>query len=87
MKNEQNPESFEMILENENSFTIKRVYPNSLTSEEKEKAEKDTPEVILHCFDVKIIKELQEVGEKLAQRQLANSNGNSNRKNIFLNFF
>jgi hypothetical protein len=84
MKNfEQSSEAFEMILEGENSFAIKRIYPDTLSIEEKEKAEKSTPEVILRCFDLEDIKEFQELGEKLAKKQLASINGNKKSKRIF----
>ncbi len=77
-----NPQSFEMVFDGENSMSIKRIYPESLSLEEKEKAENSTPEVILRCFNHADIKELQELAEKLVKQHYATFNGNGKAKKI-----
>lgn len=69
-KNNCNMTDFEMVIENNNSFIIKKVYPESLSNEEIEKAEKEVPNVILHCFDPAKVLELQTWGEKIAMEHL-----------------
>lgn len=69
-RNNDNMATFEMVIENNNSFVIKKIYPENLSEEEIEKAEKDVPKVILHCFEPAKVAELQIWGEKIAKQHL-----------------
>ncbi len=71
MKNNiSDPITFEMFIDNGNSFIIKKVYPDNLSQEEIEQEEKDVPTVILHCFDPAKVLELQAWGEKIARQHM-----------------
>jgi hypothetical protein len=74
---------FEMVVENDNSFVIKKIYPENYSKEEIEKAERDSPKVILHCFDPEKVLELQQWGEKIAQQHLE-LHGKSSTKKVGL---
>ncbi|MBL7737797.1 MAG: hypothetical protein JNK14_01170 [Chitinophagaceae bacterium] len=65
-----NPVGFEMIPEGEHAVSVRRVYPDNISEEEKEKAEKLVPKVILQCFTPAQIHELQLIAEKIIQEHL-----------------
>jgi hypothetical protein len=45
-----NSTGIEMTLEGENAISVRRIYPDNISVEDKEKAEKLVPKVILQCF-------------------------------------
>lgn len=59
---------FKMIIEDEDTIAIRRVYPDNASADEIANVEKRTPQVTLHCFDPLLVDELYLIGKKISLR-------------------
>lgn len=85
MKNKSDVMGFEMIVEDNNSISVKRKYPKDLSNDEIESAEKKTAEVTLHCFEAARVQELQSLVEKITKRYKMNIVSTKRKRFAFLN--